>query len=316
MALKGAGNLRSWRRSPSRKRVFKEKNLVTRYAALKGKLVNEYAEREDQKKIELEHFKAFISATNEFRRPLWNNNGEYVPRWFDTIASSNEDEYNYDIENTRDWGINVGINGRKLDITPFDKEPKLLGSIIWHVKHGMSGAPRESVYEVASKHQESRIERTDLMDALDVCWALAHIDSSLVPQAKIDSMLNKYQVGCREEGEFRTYGVSLKGLSNFANDYRYHYKSWKMNTDKRAIRTDMQKLKITLNGGEKDVEIVSLKWNKPRFNVRFPRLDNVIRAWTFTVTGDQRILAETQAMRLLLEIRDFIEAYKRDFKQN
>jgi Virulence-associated protein E len=188
--------------------VFKEKNLVTRYAALKGKIVNEYAEREDQRKIELEHFKAFISATKEFRRPLYNNNGEYVDRWFDTIATSNEDEYNYDIENTRDWGANVGVNGRKLDIVPFDQEPKLLGSIIYHVKHGMSGAPSESVYEVASKHQESRVERTDLMDALDCCWALAHIDKGIVPEAKIDNMLNKYQVGYRDDGEWRTYGVS------------------------------------------------------------------------------------------------------------
>jgi Virulence-associated protein E len=91
--------------------VFKEKNLVTRYAALKGKLVNEYAEREAQRKIELEHFKAFISATKEFRRPLYNNNGEYVDRWFDTIATANEDEYNFDIENTRDWGAMSELMG-------------------------------------------------------------------------------------------------------------------------------------------------------------------------------------------------------------
>lgn len=299
--------------------VFKERNLVTRYAALKGRLVNEYAEREDQRKIELEHFKAFISATTEFRRPLWNNNGEYVPRWFDTIASCNEDEYNYDVENTRDWGVNVGINGRKLDITPFDREPKLLGAIVWHVKHGMSGSPSESVYEVATLHQESRIERTDLMDALECCWALAHIDGSVITGTKIDHILNKYQVGYKDDGERRTYGISLLGLSHFANDYRHYYRRWKMNTDKRSIKGDMQKGKIRLigdRGNQKDIELASFKWRKPAGVTYFPGLDNSIRAYTFEVEGDDKILAESQAMKLLLTIRDFIEAYKRDFRQD
>jgi hypothetical protein len=192
----------------------------------------------------------------------------------------------------------------------------LLGAIVWHVKHGMSGAPQESVYEVATTHQESRVERSDLMDALDCCWALAHIDGSIVPQGKIDNMLNKYQVGYRDDGDRRTYGVSLKGLSNFANDYRYHYKSWKMNTDKQAIKTEMMKVRIKFTGDkgdEKDVELASLKWQKPGRNIRFRGLDNGIKAYTFVVEGNNKIFAEALAMQLLLEIRDFIEAYKRDF---
>jgi hypothetical protein len=177
----------------------------------------------------------------------------------------------------------------------------------------MSGAPSESVYEVATKHQESRVERTDLMDALECCWALAHIDGSIVPEAKIDNMLNKYQVGYRDDGERRAYGVSLKGLFNFVNDFRYHYKRWKMNTDKRSIKADMLKVKVTFVS-DKDIELASVKWQKPNANLRFPRLDNGIRPYTFVVEGDKKIAAEAHAMRLLLEIRDFIEAYKRDFR--
>lgn len=106
---------------------------------------------------------------------------------------------------------------------------------------------------------------------------------------------------------------SLKGLSNFVNDFRHYYKRWKMNTDKRAIKTDMLKIKIQFVT-DKDVEFGSVKWQKPGINLRFPRLDNGIRAYTFVVEGDKKVLAEARAMQLLLELRDFIEAYKRDFR--
>jgi hypothetical protein len=89
-----------------------------------------------------------------------------------------------------------------------------------------------------------------------------------------------------------------------------------MNTDKRAIKTDILKLTIT-PVVDKDADLASLKWKKPgKIGIRFPKLDNPIKAYTFTVEGDKKVLIEAHAMRLLLEIRDFIEAYKRDFRRD
>jgi hypothetical protein len=146
---------------------------VTRATALRGKAVHEFDEKAGLRKMELEHFKSDITRTVDFYRPLFKSEAVEVARRYDSISTTNKDTYNYDDENRRDYGIEVGNIDTDLFIQEYNN---IMGCVVREVKNGMSGGPRSEIWELARYEQEKRIVSNDLSVPLDRMIALAGID--------------------------------------------------------------------------------------------------------------------------------------------
>jgi hypothetical protein len=164
------------------KNVFAIKNDVTRYSETKGKAVHEYAELARLSQMNLEHLKNDISATVESYRPLWSQDLYERPRWFYSIGTTNKSQYNYDIVNRRYFGMKVALEGRMIDNQRFiTNYNKIMGSLVWNIKNGMSGAVSKDVAEEARYQQDIRIAENYLMMILKQIIAFCHCYEGTVP---------------------------------------------------------------------------------------------------------------------------------------
>jgi Virulence-associated protein E-like domain len=91
----------------------------------------EFDERRGQRAIENEHFRSFVTSTyDDFRIWMAMEPVRVLRRW-DMVASTNHGDYNSDGFIRRDWGINVGVHGRRINLPTFvELYPKL--------QHGLS----------------------------------------------------------------------------------------------------------------------------------------------------------------------------------
>jgi hypothetical protein len=181
------------------KNIFAIKNDVTRYAETKAKAVHEYAELARLSQMNLEHLKNDISSAVESYRPLWSQDLYERPRWFYSIGTTNKDQYNYDVVNRRYFGMKVAPEGKMIDNQRFiTNYSKIMGSLVWSVKNGMSGAISKDVAEEARYQQDIRIAENDLMRILKQIIAFCHCYEGTVPgNVKALQILERYQIGYR-----------------------------------------------------------------------------------------------------------------------
>jgi hypothetical protein len=191
-----------------------------------------------QSKIEAEHRRSFITQTYDDFRFFMGMDKVRVDRRWDYIGTTNKSDYNVDPFNRRDWAVEVGIHGRRIDLPRFQQlYAKITGWAVHNVKNGVSAIPDYGLYEKARVKQESRIGKTDLMDVLKLIIMLPHVDKDIISEAKNEDMRYKYQVSYTDDSSTgkRTYMVGTKGLSKFVSDYKNCHKRFKINDDKKSI---------------------------------------------------------------------------------
>jgi hypothetical protein len=291
----------------------------------------------------LEHLKNDISSTVESCRPLFSMDLLAKPRWFYTIGTTNRDEYNYDIVNRRYYGLKVGIDGKMIDnVRLIENYNKIMGSLVWNVKNGMSGAADRSIAVEAKYQQDIRIVETDLAQILKPILAFAHLDKDPLPsEVNLERLRERYQIGYKDhrnaDGNIisRMYMISLKGLTNYATD-------WIEFTKRRDVRIDTQSLKKTIlqvnviadayvdrtndkirysfddapkdEAGSVDSTKVMprpicFKWEKRDVVTRLPQLYNAIRGYSLTIEAQDVARIDALAHMDLLEYQYFIEDY-------
>ena len=119
-----------------------------RHSACIGINIFEFDERRGQRAIENEHFRSFVTSTyDDFRMFMGMEPVRVLRRW-DMVASTNHGDYNSDGFIRRDWGINVGVTGRRINLPKFvELYPKITAWVVHHVKEGMSAIPDYSLYQ-------------------------------------------------------------------------------------------------------------------------------------------------------------------------
>jgi Virulence-associated protein E len=277
----------------------------------------EFDERRGQRAIEAEHFRSFVTSTyDDFRMFMGMEPVRVLRRW-DMVASTNHGDYNSDGFIRRDWGINVGATGRRINIPKFiELYPKITAWAVHHVKEGMSAIPDYSLYQKAKIKQRTRIRQTDTMDFLEPVFAFAHLydseETRIVSKAGAIRFLEKYHLSYKDDKETkqRTYMIDQTGLSNFASDYKRFYNR-SGNTDKHAIKNDILNVEVrpVVDEGMVDTEIC-YQWKpmtKP-VNMWSTFLNRAIRGYIIVVEAPHVVLMEAFAFNVMGQHLPFIEA--------
>ena len=210
-----------------------------RHSACIGINMFAFDERRGQRAIENEHFRSFVTSTyDDFRIWMGMEPVRVLRRW-DMVASTNHSDYNSDSFIRRDWGINVGVTGKRIDLPKFiDLYSKITAWAVHYVKEGMSAIPDYSLYEKAKVRQRGRIRQTDTMDFLHPVFAFAHLyESGVISKGGASRIQEKYHISFKDDKETkqRTYMIDQVGLFNFASDYKRFYNR-SGNTEKHASR--------------------------------------------------------------------------------
>ena len=289
-----------------------------RHSACIGINIFEFDERRGQRAIENEHFRSFVASTyDDFRMFMGMEPVRVLRRW-DMVASTNHGDYNSDGFIRRDWGINVGVTGRRINLPKFvELYPKITAWIVHHVKEGMSANPDYSLYHTAKIKQRSRIRQTDTMDFLEPVFAFAHVVDSGALRSDVNGMrlLEKYHISYRDEKDGsaiikRTYMIDQVGLSHFASDYRRFYNR-SGSTDKHAIKNDILNVEVRPVVSEEtlDIEICYMwkKMDKPEV-IWSVTLNRAIRGYVLVVDAPHVALMEGFAYNIILQHVPFIEA--------
>ncbi|HZZ22842.1 MAG TPA: VapE domain-containing protein [Roseiarcus sp.] len=103
-----------------------------------------------------------ISSAVESYRRLWSQDLYERPHGFCSIGTTNKDQYNYDTINRRYYGMKVAVDGKMLDKRSVANYDRILGSLVWNVKNGMSGAISKEIASEARYHQDIRVVENDL----------------------------------------------------------------------------------------------------------------------------------------------------------
>jgi hypothetical protein len=305
-------------------RWYSNKNIINpqmsdrdRHSACIGINMFEFDERRGQRAIENEHFRSVVTSTyDDFRMFMGMEPVRVLRRW-DMVASTNHGDYNSDGFIRRDWGINVGVTGRRINLPKFVKlYPKITAWAVHHVKEGMSAIPDYSLYQTAKIKQRSRIRQTDTMDFLGPVFAFAHLydseDTKVVSKAGAIRFLEKYHLSYKDDKETkqRVYMIDQTGLSNFASDYKRFYNR-SGNTDKHAIKNDILNVEVrpVVDEGSVDTEIC-YRWKpmtKP-VNMWSTFLYRAIRGYILVIGAPHVVLMEAFAFNVMGQHIPFIEA--------
>ncbi len=326
------------------KNIFSMKNDVTRYAETKGKAIHEYAELARMSQMDLEHLKNDITSTVESCRPHFSMDLQEKPRWFYTIGTTNKDQYNYDIINRRYYGIKVSIDGKMIDnVRLIDNFNKMMGSLVWSVKNGMSGAISKEVAAEARYQQDIRIVELDLMAILKQIIAMCHVykgkfntkaDIELSP---VDVITRRYQIGYKDECDLedklikRAYYVSLTGLSNFATDYVNFYNRKEIRIGSDSIKVDMLKLMLNIDvpydSDGKEIQNIDeyekkdeiayqqehFKWKALDKVTWVPTLQRSIRGYSLEISAPHIAKVYALALSYVVDLQDFLIKNFKDF---
>ena len=289
-------------------------NDVTRYSYVKGKAIVELAERQFGR-INLEHLKAFIDMTIDVRRPLFKNDSKERARWYGMIATTNEYEYNIDIENRRDFGIEVGTGNRVINTDLFLKHRyDFFNFAINEIESGRSSAPDIGIMMDAKIEQEKRPEKTDLMGFIDWVFALAQLHKGIMPQLVLDRIFERYQVGFKDETDRRIYGISLTGLSNFAADYRRFSDRKEVKIENKFLKTEIRKVRIYPYEND---QTISFKWERiddinNKKPMRFPQVRNAIRGYALVIDAPHVSHIDVLGSEYLLRENEFTDFLIKD----
>jgi hypothetical protein len=226
----------------------------------------------------------------------------------------------------------AGTPGARRNRMPAHPRSKIMGSLVWNIKNGMSGAISKDVAEEARYQQDIRIAETDLMIILKQIIAFCDCYEGTVPgNVKQTRIIEHYQTGYKENRGAdnkvinRTYLVSLTALSHFTTEYVNYRKRKDIPIDLQSIKTDILKLMVDIdvpadpNGdeiedindykGNKDDIIYNqhhFKW-KPLDKVNWvPTLKCAIRGYYLVVDAPHIAKIEALAMNYLLDLQDFI----------
>ena len=286
-----------------------------RHSACIGINMFEFDERRGQRAIEAEHFRSFVTSTyDDFRMFMGMEPVRVLRRW-DMVASTNHADYNSDGFIRRDWGINVGVTGRRINLPKFvELYHKITAWAVHHVKEGMSAIPDYSLYQKAKIKQRSRIRQTDTMDFLEPVFAFAHLydneETKIVSKAGAIRFLEKYHLSYKDDKETkqRIYMIDQIGLSNFASDYKRFYNR-SGNTDKHAIKNDILNVEVrpVVDEGMVDTEIC-YRW-KPMIkpvNMWSTFLNRAIRGYILVVEAPHVVLMEAFAFNVMGQHLPFI----------
>jgi hypothetical protein len=284
----------------TRKNVYVASD-VTRAAALRGKAVHEFAERAKISKIDPEALKSDITSTIEVHRPLFKPYVVERPRWFDSICTTNKRQYNYDIENMRDYGIDVAVNGQKIKNDLFLAEfDRIFGAVVWHVKHGMSGAPDPTVADEARRRQEDRVVESNLRHILTVSLALGHIREDRLPHYGMDI---KEQKGGDGNIVTRRYSITYPKMLQYVSKYvQYHCLKVPVITD-AVIKDELE-----------HVDVLSFKWTGGSRQYIFGHQD---RCYSIQFVGFEAVRESYRFVQRTLAEDEFfilgIDDYRRRF---
>jgi hypothetical protein len=280
-------------------------------------------------------------------------NGLSVPRWslskthlkgsrictnglvgFIRLGTTNKDQYNYDTINRRYYGMKVAVDGKMVDNQRFIANyNRIMGALVWNVKHGMSGAISKDVADAARYHQDIRVVDSDLMWILKRVFAFAHVTDDILPRTmKRDKILEHYQVGYKDlkDGDKklinRTYLISLTGLSNFATDYIDFWKRKDIKIDVQSLKEAIVRLLVEIDipidqDGKDIIDIDDYKGDKEQVTYRhthfkwkqlekvvwLPNINRSIRGYSLTIDAPNAGKIERLAMNNLLDLQDFIE---------
>jgi hypothetical protein len=213
----------------------------------------------------------------------------------------------------RDWGINVGVSGRRINLPKFlDLYNKITGWVVHHVKEGMSATPDYNLYQKAKIKQRSRIRQTDTMDFLEPVFAFAHVVDSGALRSEVNAyrILEKYHISYRDDKgtRQRTYMIDQVGLSNFVADYKRYYNR-SGNIDKHAIKNDILNVEVRPIVDEKTVESnICFMWRRMEKVMWSTILDRTIRGYALVVDAPHIALVEGFAYKIILREVPFIEA--------
>jgi Virulence-associated protein E len=304
-------------------RWYSNKNIINpqmsdrdRHSACIGINIFEFDERRGQRAIENEHFRSFVTSTYDDFRMFMGMEPVRVFRRWDMVASTNHGDYNSDGFIRRDWGINVGVTGRRINLPKFvELYPKITAWVVHHVKEGRSAVPDSSLYQTAKIKQRSRIRQTDTMDFLEPVFAFSHVIDSgaLKSEVNADRILQKYHVSYKDEKDGsaikqRTYMIDQVGLSNFASDYKRFYNR-SGSTDKHAIKNDILNVELRPVSGEDDVDNdLCFMWKKMDRVMWSTPLDRTIRGYALIIEAPHIALVQNFAYKIILREVPFIEA--------
>jgi hypothetical protein len=271
----------------------------------------EFDERRGRKNIETEHFRSFVTSVyDDFR--IWQGMEPVrVLRRWDMVGSTNRGDYNTERFIRRDWGLDVGVHGRRIDLQKFkDLYPKITAWAVHHVRKGASAIPDYSLYEKAKIKQRNRIRQTDTMDFLEPVFAFAHLHGSGIVATAVALRIKKLVK--------RTYLVDQIGLSNFASDYKRFYNR-SGNTEKAAIKNDILNVQLRPITGENNVNGTEVFSWQPNLDsvVWSSVLKRAIRGYILVLENNNHIvMMDSYAFHIIERELPFIEMLNRSPQLN